>query len=62
MRFIIATTFFSSLVAAYLGMPDEWKASIPHWLIKSLSVADFLTGGAAGVSRVIKQNVETSGG
>lgn len=57
MRFIILTTFFSGLVGAYIAMPTDWQSQVPHWLIKACAIADFLTGGAAGVSRIIKQNI-----
>jgi hypothetical protein len=58
MRFIIATTVFSSLVATWMAMPDAWQSIFPTWLVKIFAFGDVLTGVGAGVSRVVKQNLE----
>lgn len=55
MRFIIATAFFTAVIAAYVTLPQDWLPTIPDWVKKTLSVADLITAGAAGISRVIKQ-------
>lgn len=55
MRFIIATAFFSAVIAAYVLMPDDWLPAIPQWVKGVLALTDLACAGAAGVSRVIKQ-------
>lgn len=55
MRFIIATAFFSSIVAAYALLPPDWLPAIPQWIKGALSLTDLACAGAAGVARVIDQ-------
>jgi hypothetical protein len=55
MRFIIATAFFSSIIAAYALLPSDWLPSIPQWIKGALALMDLGCAGAAGVSRVIDQ-------
>lgn len=56
-RFAVLTTFFSSGVLVYLTLDDSLKQSIPHWFIRFMSLGDVLTGMAAGVSVVIRQQL-----
>lgn len=58
MRFIIATATFSALVATWMAMPDSWQSVIPTWLVRVFAFCDLVTGVGAGVSRVVKQNLE----
>ena len=55
MRFIIATAFFSSIIAAYALLPPDWLPSIPQWVKGALALTDLACAGGAGVSRVIDQ-------
>lgn len=55
MRFILATGFFSSLIAAYALLPPDWLPAIPSYIKSSLALADLFCAGGAGVSRIIKQ-------
>ena len=55
MRFILATGFFSSIIAAYALLPLDWLPAIPSWIKGSLALADLFCAGGAGVSRIIKQ-------
>lgn len=55
MRFIIATGFFSSIIAAYALLPPDWLPAIPSWVKSGLALSDLFCAGGAGVSRIIKQ-------
>lgn len=55
LRWIIATTFLSSIPAAYVLLPDDWLPSIPGWIKACLALATMFSAGAAGVSRVLQQ-------
>lgn len=55
MRWIIATTFFTSIIAAYVMLPPDWLPEIGPAIKKALAIGALFSAGAAGVSRVIKQ-------
>lgn len=55
MRWIIATTFFSSVVAAYALLPADWLPQVAPAVKQALALGALFSAGAAGVSRVIKQ-------
>jgi hypothetical protein len=55
MRWIIATTFFTSIIAAYVMLPPDWLPEIGATVKKVLAIGALFSAGAAGVSRVIKQ-------
>lgn len=56
MRFLLATTFFSSISAAYLILPADWLPAIPQWIKGTMAMLTLLCAGATGVSRVIQQS------
>ena len=56
MRWIIATAFFSSAIGAYVLLPAEFLPDIPAWVKQGLAIGAIVSAGAAGVSRVLKQN------
>lgn len=57
MRFILATGFFSGVIAAYALLPPDWLPHIPGYVKRYLGLADMFCAGAAGISRVIKQQI-----
>ena len=61
MRWIIATTFFTSIIAAYVMLPPDWLPEIGPAIKKALAVGALFSAGAAGVSRVLKQTPKEKG-
>lgn len=55
MRWIIATAFFTSVIAAYALLPSDWLPEIPAYVKKGLAIGSMLTAGLAGISRVVSQ-------
>lgn len=55
MRWMIATAFFSAVVAAYLTLPPDWLPQISPAIKQWLAVGALFSSGMAAVSRVIKQ-------
>jgi hypothetical protein len=55
MRWIIATAFFTSIIATYALLPADWLPQIAPAVKQALAVGALLSAGAAGVSRVLKQ-------
>jgi hypothetical protein len=56
MRWIILTTFFGSVIAAYNTLPGDWLPIIPHWFKLICSYGVIFSGSMAGVARVINQS------
>jgi hypothetical protein len=59
MRWTIISTFCSSAALAYAWLPADWLPSVPGWVKGSLVAGALLSGGAAGVSRVVAQKPKT---
>ena len=55
MRLIIASTFFSSVIAVYATFPSDWLPEVASWIKGTLAVGAMATAATAGVARVIKQ-------
>ena len=55
MRWLIVSTFCSTAAVACPAIPADWSDSLPHWTKGALAAGAMVSGGAAAVSRVIKQ-------
>ena len=55
MRWIIATTVFSSATVAYASLPADWVASVPPGMRTFLAVGTLVSAIGAGVARVLSQ-------
>lgn len=60
MWFIISAAAFSSLIAAYQGLPPDWipdwALHLPEWAKTLVTVLDVFSIIGAGVARQIKQD------
>tara|TARA_R110000868_G_scaffold233768_1_gene487496 strand:- start:27 stop:272 length:246 start_codon:yes stop_codon:yes gene_type:complete len=61
LRFIIATTVFSSVTAAYIMLPPDWLPEIPVGIKQFLAAGSLITAAAAGIARVTHQKNLGSG-
>jgi len=61
LRFIIITTIFSSVTAAYVMLPADWLPEIPIGVKQFLAAGSLISAAAAGVARVTHQKNLESG-
>lgn len=59
MRWIIATTFFTSIIATYALLPSDWLPQIAPAMKQALALGALLSAAGAGVSRVLKQPLKS---
>lgn len=55
MRAVIVSSAISSAFGAYVLMPPDFRAAVPHWVLWALAGSDLASSMAVGVVRVIKQ-------
>lgn len=55
MRWLIVSAFCSAAAVAWATLPVDWLPDVPGWVKASLAFGALLSAGAAGVSRVVKQ-------
>lgn len=54
-RFNILTAALGSAALAYSQLPEDWKASVPPWLISTSATLTIFCAAASAVSAVIDQ-------
>lgn len=55
MRWLMATAYFSAVVAAYMTLPPDWLPTLPVWVKQVHAFGALMSAGGAAVSRVIQQ-------